>query len=444
MSGRRVVPCALALVLGLAAAACSTGAGRTTTTTAGGTTSPSSTAATTTTVPPSSTTTGAGTTTVTAPPAGLLVWVDEPRRAVLEAVADDFEAATGVPVQVEVVGFGDIRRRMLDQAPLGAGADLFIGSHESLGDLVEAAVLEPIDLGARTEEYLAAGLEAFSSGGRLYGLPYSLEAVALYRNTELAPEAPATFEDLLAVCDALGETIDQCLAIPAGDALYNYAFLASPGGYVFGYDPAEGYDLGDIGIDNEGAVAGMTFLNGLVAMGYLDGSVDYGTMTRLFFEGRAAFMWTGPWAVPDADAAVTAGALPGYAVSPLPQILDHEAVPMVQAQGFMVNAFSERKSLALQFLLDYLATPEVMAALYEADPRPPAYAAARDALAGDPDAQAFAASAAAGRPIPNVPEMAFVWAPLGEAVTAIYRQTSDPETALRTAAEAVHDALVDG
>ena len=308
-------------------------------------------------------------------------------------------------MQVEVVGFGDIRRRMVEQAPLGAGADLFLGSHESLGDLVAANLLEPIDLGTRAEDYLAAGLEAFSSGGRLYGLPYSLEAVALYRNTALAPDAPATFEDLLAVCDELGDAIDRCLAIPAGDAYYNYAFLASPGGYIFGYDPAAGYDLADIGIDNEGAVAGATFLDGLVATGYLDGSVDYGTMTRLFFEGRAAFMWTGPWAVPDADDAVAAGTLPGYAVSPLPQILGHEAIPMVRAQGFMVNAFSERKDLALEFLLDYLATPEVMAALYEADPRPPASAAALEALAGDPDAQAFAASAAAGRPIPNVPEM---------------------------------------
>jgi maltose-binding protein MalE len=444
MSGRRVMPCALALALGLAAASCSTGAGQTTSTTAGATTMPSTSAATTTTVPPPSTTTSAGTTTVTASPAGLLVWVDEARRAVLEAAAADFAAATGVPVQIEVVDFGDIRRRMVEQAPLGAGADLFIGSHESLGDLVAASLLEPIDLGAHAEEYLAAGLEAFSSGGRLYGLPYSLEGVALYRNTGLAPEAPVTFEDLLAVCDELGDAIEQCLAIPAGDAYYNYAFLASPGGYIFGYDPGAGYDLADIGVDNEGAVAGMAFLDGLVATGYLDGSVDYGTMARLFFEGRAAFMWTGPWAVPDADDAVAAGTLPGYAVSPLPQILGHEAIPMVRAQGFMVNAFSERKDLALQFLLDYLATPEVMAALYQADPRPPACAATLDALAGDADAQAFAASAAAGRPIPNVPEMGPVWAPLGEAVTAVYQQTSDPETALRAAAEAVRDSLADG
>jgi maltose-binding protein MalE len=441
MSGRRVMPHALALILGLAAASCSTGTGQTASTTAGATSMPSTTAATTITA---ATTTSAGTTTVTASPEGLLVWVDEARRGVLEAAAADFAAATGVPVQVEVIGFGDIRQRMVEQAPLGAGADLFIGSHESLGDLVAANLLEPIDLGARTEEYLAAGLEAFSSGGRLYGLPYSLEAVALYRNTGLAPEAPATFEDLLAVCDELGDVIDQCLAIPAGDAYYNYAFLASPGGYIFGYDPAGGYDPADIGIDNEGAVAGMTFLDGLVATGYLSGAVDYGTMTRLFFEGRAAFMWTGQWAVPDADDAVAAGTLPGYAVSPLPQILSHEAIPMVRSQGFMVNAFSERKDLALQFLLDYLATPEVMAALYEADPRPPACAATLEALAGAPDAQAFAASAAAGRPIPNVPEMGLVWAPLGAAVTAVYQQASDPEAALRAAAEAVRGALENG
>ena len=69
-------------------------------------------------------------------------------------------------------------------------------------------------------------------------------------------------------------------------------------------------------------------------------------------------MWTGPWALPDVKAAVAAGTLSGYATSPLPEILGNNAVPFVRAQGFMVNAFSERKDLALEFLLDYLATPE--------------------------------------------------------------------------------------
>jgi arabinogalactan oligomer / maltooligosaccharide transport system substrate-binding protein len=443
MRGHRLNPGAWLLVLGLAVAACSTGPGQTTSPTAAPTSAPGTTGAAGTTTTPTTgapTTTGPAETTTTSP-AGLLVWVDEARRAVVQTAADDFTADTGVTVEVAVVGFGDIHQRMLDQAPLGGGADLFLGSHEWLADLFPAHVTAALDLGSRAADYLPVGLEAFSRDGALYGVPYSLEAVALYRNTALVPNAPATFEDLLASCDDLAGEMEVCLAIPTGDAYYNYPFLASGGGYVFGHRPDDTYDTTDIGLDGAGALAGMAYLDELVSAGYLDAAVDYGTMTRLFLEGRAAFMWTAQWALPDAEAAVAAGTLPGYAVSPLPRILGHDAVPFVRAQGFMVNAFSARREVATRFLVDYLATRQAMAALYDADPRPPAHAAVLAALADDPLAQAFGASAAAGQPIPNVPEMAPVWAALGEAFTAVYLQAQGPGEALRVAAAAVREAL---
>ena len=34
--------------------------------------------------------------------------------------------------------------------------------------------------------------------GQLYGIPYSVENIALFRNTDLVPTAPATIEDMVA------------------------------------------------------------------------------------------------------------------------------------------------------------------------------------------------------------------------------------------------------
>ena len=34
--------------------------------------------------------------------------------------------------------------------------------------------------------------------GQLYGVPYSVENIALFRNTDLAPDCPTTMEDLVA------------------------------------------------------------------------------------------------------------------------------------------------------------------------------------------------------------------------------------------------------
>jgi maltose-binding protein MalE len=164
-------------------------------------------------------------------------------------------------------------------------------------------------------------------------------------------------------------------------------------------------------------------------------------MTNLFFNNQAAFMWTGPWALPDVKAAVEAGTLSGYASSPLPKILGETAVPFVGVQGFMVNAFSEQKALAQTFVLDYIATVDVMTQLYEVGFRAPAHIAAFDAVASDPDVVAFGESASAGNPMPNVPEMASVWDALGTAVQEIYNQTSDAATALTTAAETVRAAI---
>ena len=398
-------------------------------------------AATTTTAAPATTTTAApATTTTAAPVVPLKIWADETRTPVLEPLAAAFEAATGIPVQIELKGFGDIRGDAVQQAPLGEAADIFIGAHDWIGELAVNGVIEPVDLGSRASEFFPVALDAFSFEGALYGLPYAVEAIGLYRNTDLVPDAPADIETLIEICDALGDTVTQCLATPAGgDAFHHYPFLASTGGYLFAYDADTGYDPTDVGIDNAGAVTGFEVFNSLVADGYLDPAVDYGTMTNLFFNGQAAFMWTGPWELPN----VQGSGIP-YAVSPLPNIGGQTAVPFVGVQGFFVNAFSEQKALAQTFVLDYIATEDVMVELYNVGLRAPAHIAAFDQVASDPDVQAFGESGSNGNPMPNIPEMASVWGNLGNAVQEIYNQTSTPAEALAVAAQAVRDSIAGG
>jgi maltose-binding protein MalE len=435
----------LVLAFALVAAACgddddagTTQATQATTTTAAATTTTE--AATTTTAAPTTTTTQAATTTTAAPVTPLRIWADETRTPVIEPLAAAFEDATGVPVEIELKGFGDIRSDMVQQGPLGEGADIFIGAHDWIGELAVNGVVEPVDLGARAGEFFPVALDAFSFQGQLYGLPYAIEAIGLYRNTDLVPDAPETLEDVLAVCGELGDTVTECLATPnIDDAFHHYPFLASTGGYLFGPSADGGLDPTDIGIDTPEAVAGLTVLNDLVADGVLDPSVDYGVMTDLFYTGQAAFMWTGPWALPD----VQASGVP-YAVSPLPDIGGFNAVPFVGVQGFFVNAFSEQKALAQTFVLDYIATEDVMVALYNAGLRAPAHIASFDQVASDPDVQAFGESAADGNPMPNIPEMAAVWANLGQAFAAMYNQTQTPEEALTVVAQAVRDAIAAG
>lgn len=396
-------------------------------------------ATTTTTAAPTTTTTAAPTTTTTAAPEiDLLVWADANRAAVVEAIAPAFTEATGVTVTVEIVDFGEIRGQVQTAAPAGEGPDIFIGASDWVGELATNGVIEPIDLGSAASEFTQASLDAVTFNGVLYGLPHAVEAIALYYNTDLVPEAPVTFEEIPAICAALAD-VSNCVGVPGGgdatDPYHQYPFLSATGGYIFGV--ADGvYDTTDVGLDSEGAIAGGQFLEGLIDDGIV-GSLNYDGAKNLFLEGTEPFWITGPWEVgtlSDQDAV-------NWAVAKLPTIAGGTPSPFIGVQAFFLNAFSENKVVAQSFLLDFVATPETMAALYEADPRPPVYSSVIDAVADDPVASAFGASAADGQPIPNIPEMGSIWGPWGDNMLLMRNGELDAEAALSNAAIAVREAL---
>jgi maltose-binding protein MalE len=405
----------------------------------GGTSATTTTEAAATTTSAAPTTTAAPETTTTAAAGELLIWADEKRAPAIEQVAPAFTDATGVNVKVEVVDFGQMKDQVATAGPAGEGPDIFIGAHDWTGELAANGSIDPIDLGDKTGDFFDVALNAFNYQGQVYAVPNAIEAIAMIYNTDLVPEAPTAFEDLQGICDGL-TGIDNCIGIPgggdAGDAYHNYFFVSAEGGYIFKYDPATGYDPTDIGLDNEGAVAGVQFLADEVAAGVV-GDVNGDTAQSLFLEGKEPFWITGPWNV---------GTLSGqdavnWAVAKIPTINGMTPAPFVGAQGFFLSSFSENKVVAQSFLLDFMATQEGMQALYDADPRLPAFKAVFDGLSADPVAQTFAASAADGNPMPNIPQMGSVWGPLGDSLLLVRNGKAQAADAMKTAAEAVATAV---
>ena len=170
-----------------------------------------------------------------------------------------FGEAEGVTVAVLEVPFDKIRDHLSTAGPAGEGPDIIIGAHDWLGELVTNGVVAPIDLGAAADLYAHVAVKAFTYDGALYGVPYAIENIALIRNTELVPEAPATFEELEATALALQAdgTVDVPLALqqdPA-DPYHNYPLFSALGGYVFGQNEDGTYDADDLGIDSPGGLA---------------------------------------------------------------------------------------------------------------------------------------------------------------------------------------------
>lgn len=367
----------------------------------------------------------------------LLIWADDTRAPVLQSLAEDFEAEYGIALEVQELGFGDIRDQLRVAGPAGEGPDIIIGANDWLGELVSNGLLAEIDLGETEELFLPGAVDLFNYGGTQYGLPYAVENVALVRNTDLVPEAPATWDDVATITQELVDSEE----VPFGyiertnDPYHFFAVQSAFGGYVFGRNEDGSYDPSDVGVDSEGSIASGEWLNALVEGGYIPTDLGYDEVHELFNSGEAAMIITGPWALP----IIRDSGVP-YEVSALPEGPAGPSTPFIGGQGFMISAFSENTVLAEAFLLEYIATDEVMQALFEADPRPSAYVAVNDNIE-DADIAGFAAAGANGIPQPNIPEMSAVWTAWGNAMEFVIRQSESPADAYTTAGEQIRGAI---
>lgn len=367
----------------------------------------------------------------------LTVWADNTRAPILREVGDNFEAEFGVCVVVVEKGFGDIRDDFTVAAPTGEGPDIIIGAHDWLGKLVSNGLLAEIDLGDKDAEFLDAAKQGFIYDGALYGMPYATENVALMYNPEIVTEVPTTWTELTELAAQLEADgiVEQGYILQQGDPYHFFPIQTAFGGYVFGVTD-EGYDAEDVGIDSEGSIAAATWLDEMVKAGHLKSDIDWGTMHAQFWNGDAAMLITGPWALPD----TRASGIP-YAIAKLPGEVQ-DAQPFLGVQGFMVSAFSDDPLLAQTFLLDFVGTEATMQAIFDADPRPSAYLAVREKI-DDPDLLGFAEAGANGLPMPSIPAMDSVWSAWGDAVTLVFQQSEAPDVAFTQAADQIRTAIAE-
>jgi len=136
----------------------------------------------------------------------LTVWADDTRTPILHALAEDFEATYGVGLIVEQVM--DIDNQIPVAVPAGEGPDIWIVNHDRNPGFVDSGLVAPLDLGDKEADFAQVALDAFTLDGVLYGMPYSVENMALFRNADLVPDAPETWDELLAVGGALQESGD--------------------------------------------------------------------------------------------------------------------------------------------------------------------------------------------------------------------------------------------
>jgi len=381
-----------------------------------------------------------------APPAAavegaLVIWADQLVGPALTELVGEFESVYDIPVTVVSMGYGDVLDRFLVAAPAGEGPDIIVGFGSFLGELVTGGLVTPVDLGDKIDDFNPAGLSALTYNNELYGMPIAIDNVAFFRNVDLVPTAPTTWDEVVEISRELTanngddiETNQYGFVRMQGDPYHFFPIITSFGGYVFGLNEDGSYNPEDLGIDSPESIAALEWYADFLAEGLQPANIDGETMVQWFEQGRAAMVITGPWFL---NRIRESGV--NFAITDLPSG-EFPARPFTEAQGFMVSAFSKEPLLAQVFLTEFVATPEIMQGLYDVEQRPYAYFPLMDSI--DDEALAGIAHAAInGYTTPTIPAMGSVWEAWQNAILLVEQGADTPESALKNAANQIRLAI---
>ena len=369
---------------------------------------------------------------------GLTVWTtfNNPTLDYLQEDVAAFSSAFGVDVEVVKLDINELKQQMLLSAPQGEAGDVIVGiPHDQMAEMAVGGVLADLS-GYATESYLSDLSEqarlAFTYNGRLFGLPLFVEGPALLYNRDLVDEVPADYDALIAQAQELTNEDTFGFLFDVNNFYFNYGWLGTHGGYVFGREDGT-LQPDDVGLASEGAIRGAEELKALrFEHDLIPAGTDYDVANGLFIDGALAMFYTGPWAVGQArEAGIDVG------IAPMPPLADGTPWSgFMGVQGVLVNEFSTDRTDAVN-LAKWLTRADAQLGYARLEGRIPASQTALDQVADDPIVAGFGEALLDAEPMPNIPEMGQVWAPMENAIAVIV-ESADSDVA-GTLQEAVRE-----
>lgn len=312
--------------------------------------------------------------------------------------------------------------------PRGRGPDVFVAAHDTIGDWAEAKTIDPVDdvLDPPMIAQLQPGLvPAVLYRGHAWGVPLAFKSVALWRNTRLVPEAPATLAQLEVA--AKQNTGDGRYGLVYENRLFYFhaPLLFGMGGHIFD-------EAGRPTLDRPENIASVRYAQRLAReLAVVPQETNGALVTSLFVDGKAAMILTGPWARGEIGDAVP------LAVSPLPRTDGGAPLrPFLSVEAAFISGKTARRELAVALVRE-LAGPECSRRRLVDGAQPVALRAAWDGLdehaADAAILRAFLAQQRDAIPTPNTPAMKSVWSPFDLALGAALGQGVDPRQPLAEA-----------
>ncbi len=365
-------------------------------------------------------------------PGKLLVWYSVDGSKGIQKLAEEFTKKTGVPVTVEAPEDGP--GKFQQAAAAGKGPDIWIWAHDRIGEWISGGLLQPV---TPSKKFLAdidpMALHAFTIGNKLWGYPFSIEAVGLVYNKALVKTPPKSFDEVMALDKQLSAQGKKAILWDYTNTYFTWPLMAANGGYAFKQRPDGSYDGADTGVNNAGAVKGVELLNKLLREKYMPEGSGYAEMEGAMAQGKVAMMLNGPWSWDNLRKAKV-----DFGVAKIPSVGGAKAKPFVGVKGVMINKSSPNKDVAVEFIENYMLSVKGLKMINDAEPiGAPASKAYYAELKSNPNIEAIMASAQDGVPMPNNPEMGRFWSAMVSALGNVMDGRQSPKEAMDAAAKRI-------
>ncbi len=330
----------------------------------------------------------------------LIIWTNMNVEAdTIQKYADEWGAANGY--EVEVVHQSPSVQQFAQAINSNDGPDAVVGiPNDQLADYVNAGLTAEVPDNLYSDsDFSDAAIQACYVEGARYAVPLSVETTALFYNTELVSEVPATWEELVEHAET-----DGGLQFDATSIYYDLGFVRACGGYIFKYENGA-YDVTDIGLANTGAKQAYNFINDLYSQyNLLSADVTADIARSNFQNGQTAYYIGGPW---DIDGFTSAGT--PFAIVEMPTFNGQPFVTPVGTQVSFVSNKSSNQDKAWEFIM-YLIDNGAMG-MYEAGDRIPAKLSDQEnaEIQSNENSKTFIAQINNGEPMPTVSEMGQLW-----------------------------------
>ena len=224
-------------------------------------------------------------------------WETEGHQVALDQVIQEYNASqSNYQVTAKYVPFADFKKQLSIGASADELPDIAILDSPDHASYVDMGIFEDITGKFDVSSYYEGTVNSCTVDGKLYGVPFGVNCLALYYNEDMLNDAgcsvPTTWDELKETAKALTTDSVTGLALCSvqnEEGTFNFVpWLWSTG--------ATSYD-----INNENGIRALSFIQSLIDEGVMSKECinwTQGDVMNQFISGNVAMMENGPWQIP--------------------------------------------------------------------------------------------------------------------------------------------------